>query len=53
MEKSISPLFSGPRGDVDANDWCIKKSKFLRFEFLKFMILETHDFGNPYNCSTR
>ena len=23
MEKSISPLFPGPRGDVVANDWCI------------------------------
>ena len=23
MEKSISPLFPGPRGDVVANGWCI------------------------------
>ena len=23
MEKSISPLFPGPLGDVVANDWCI------------------------------
>ena len=23
MEKSISPLFPGPEGDVVANDWCI------------------------------
>ena len=23
MEKSISPLFPGPQGDVVANDWCI------------------------------
>ena len=23
MEKSISPLFPSPRGDVVANDWCI------------------------------
>ena len=23
MEKSISPLFPGPPGDVVANDWCI------------------------------
>ena len=22
MEKSISPLFPGPRGDVVATDWC-------------------------------
>ena len=24
MEKSISPLYPGPWGDVVANDWCIK-----------------------------
>ena len=28
MEKSISPLFPGPRGDVVANDWCISKIKY-------------------------
>ena len=31
MEKSISPLFPGPGGDVVANDWCImwKKNKTI------------------------
>ena len=29
MEKSISPLFPGPRGDVVANDWCINDSALL------------------------
>ena len=24
IEKSISPLFPGPRWDVVANDWCIR-----------------------------
>ena len=24
LEKSISPLFPGPPGDLVANDWCIK-----------------------------
>ena len=27
MEKSISLLFPGPRGDVVANDWCINGPK--------------------------
>ena len=27
IEKSISLLFPGPRGDVDANDWCIRKKQ--------------------------
>ena len=31
MEKSLSPLFPCPRGDVVANDWCIKFS-FDNFE---------------------
>ena len=26
MEKSISPLFPGPRGDVVANDWCLSST---------------------------
>ena len=29
MEKSISPLFPGPRGDVVANVWCIGSSVFF------------------------
>ena len=28
MEKSISPLFPGPQGNVIANDWCINNSNF-------------------------
>ena len=31
MEKSISWLFPGPRGDMVANDWCIK-AKVIFFE---------------------
>ena len=38
MEKSISPLFPSPRGDVVASDWCISIKSFRDTNLSKGMI---------------